>query len=166
MNQWILLRLHTGIWVRDYLQDSKIAASPKPTPEQVTDHKIWEPGAHWIVFRKLNRLENAPSMWLTCSTSSRQLFSFCFFQEDTLVLVFSAAWHAWEWLSTVFIAYSGKREPCECECGQSRELLEAILTSLPSCLRSFPIGRIVQSQRKQLHKRSVTRGTHRSQKKE
>lgn len=50
--------------------DSQEASSPKSTPEQVTAHKSWRPGAPYPTRRQLLRLEPALSRWLY---SSRRL---------------------------------------------------------------------------------------------
>lgn len=52
--------------------DSETAATPKPTPAQVTGHQSSIPGACGTAYRQLNRLESVLSRYLNWSESDPQ----------------------------------------------------------------------------------------------
>lgn len=82
VNQWALIGLLTGIWMEACLWEQKW-------------HKAsWEPGTHCIAYRQLNRVSFPRCLLLPGSWSRSRLFY--------------AARLVWEWLSAVFIVYSGE----------------------------------------------------------
>ena len=119
-DQWVLLGLLTGIWVRDYSQEWKWLKENciiKAHPSMVTTHKIWT-----------LLLSASFSGW----SSIRAFFEACLVWESSLKLN-----SFWERLSAL-IAYSGREGPSESVKFQG--LPEAILNCLPSCLKRSPVG--------------------------
>lgn len=105
MNQWILLELLTGIWVRCYWQEQKWLTDSCITKDHIytcDSPQNWEPKAHCAACWLFSRLESFPSWWLIWSKSLPCSWAgFWFFQavglvsESSLQLVFSEGLEVW-----------------------------------------------------------------------
>jgi hypothetical protein len=98
VNQWVLLELIKGIWVRSYWQEQKWLTDGCITKDHINtcdSSQSWEPGAHCTVCWHLSRLESFPSRCLTWSKPLPHSWpGYWFFQavglisESSLQLIF------------------------------------------------------------------------------
>lgn len=102
MNNWVLLELLTGVWVRDYLQKLKCpkdnCITKNPIAAWVATHKTWKPGVQGTTCRHLNGLE---------IVHSRKLLVSSFPHSSSCVHLPQVIWLVWaiQSLSAVPTAY-------------------------------------------------------------
>lgn len=133
VNQWFLLVLFMGVWVRGYLQEQqwlKDSCIAKAYPNVHESSQRWEPRGHCPACRQLNKLESVSA-------------SFCFFQVAGLVLDIFAAQLVWKSLLCSLVVLVSFRDFLfkELPAGYNVSVLEETVTqqNLNSVPRVFKV---------------------------
>lgn len=120
-----------------YLQEQKCLKDSITKAHPIISGSSQKLGA-WIIlhsFRLFNRLDSVLSKWLGWSKPLLAIFiGFCFFQAASQSSRIFAVWLVWGGQTQTFIAFSGQKGSSES--GQFLELPEAVLSCLPSSLKS------------------------------
>lgn len=93
VDQWVLLELLIGIWMRGYLEEWKLPkgrCNTKGYPSTGNSLQSWEPGASCTACRHLNRLESVLPRWLSWSKSLPDSWSGLKIFATQLVWIFLA----------------------------------------------------------------------------
>ena len=126
----------------------KTITSPKSTPSWVTDSLLsWKTRVYCTAYRQLNSLGNVLSRCLSCSSCFSLSLLCSFYHQKVFFLAQLLSNPRLEhWAFTATLAGRGPSET-----DQFQGLPEAILSCLPSCLKSFLQDEEFSSLRKLLH---------------